>query len=163
LLVFCWAKIMKRNIKSIACLTFLLSSNIASASLLGELPVISKKVAGLFKKTADDIPTSGNTNLSLHDPNKLSPLNMNEVGKPLNDVPPLNANAVTLQTVRCVSRKLSVDPKMSNQEAHEFCNRAFYSCVSEHKNNLGFNDSKCLSAVNEGRPYGMYEPYSLGK
>jgi hypothetical protein len=154
---------VKSNIKIIIFLVAILHFHIANASVLSEIPTISKKIAGLFKKTADDIPASGNANLHLNDPNKLSPVNMNEVGKPLNDVPPLTANAVTLQTVKCVSRKLSTDPMMSNQEAHEFCKRAFYSCVAEHKNNFGFNDSKCLSVVNEGRPYGTYEPYSLGK
>ena len=143
-------------------MSIMLNANVAAASVFSEIPTISKKIAAFFKKTADDVSPSGNANLQLNDSNKLPPVNTSDVEKPLNDFAPFNANA-TLQIGRCITKKLSADPKISTKEADQFCKRAFYRCVADNQNSLGFNDSKCLSAVNEGRPYTMYEPYSLSK
>ena len=140
----------------------MLNANVANASVFSEIPTISKKIAAFFKKTADDVSPSGNANLQLNDSNKLPPVNTSDVEKPLNDFAPFNANA-SLQTGKCIAKKLSADPKISSKEADQFCKRAFYKCIAENQNSLGFSDSKCLSAVNEGRPYTTYEPYSFSK
>lgn len=153
---------MKRNIKSIACLTFLLTTNIASASLISELPVVSKKIAGLFKKTADDIPASGKSAPSLKDStNPLQPDGSELAKNPLSDIGPYNAN-VAVQLGKCVNNKLNSDPKISANEAEQFCRRSFYSCINQNKNSIGYEDAKCASAVNEGKSYSreIIIPYS---
>jgi hypothetical protein len=143
-------------------MSVILNANFATASVFSEIPAISKKIAGFFKKTTDDIPASGNANSHLNDANKLPPVNTSDVERPLSDFAPFNATA-SLQTGKCIAKKLSADPKISPKEADQFCKRAFYKCVADNQNSLGFSDSKCLSAVNEGRPYTTYEPYSFSK
>jgi hypothetical protein len=48
----------------------------------------------------------------------------------------------------CISNKLEANPKLSNQEAREYCQKSFLYCKSS-KNNYGFTDDQCIADVNE--------------
>lgn len=144
---------MNASFKIIIYLAITAYIGVANASIFSEIPVLSKKIASFFNKTSHDIHPPSNANAILNDSNKLPPVKPTQLDKPINDVAPLNLNAGTIQTGRCVTRKLSADPKITAKEADEFCRRAFYSCVKEYQNSFGFNDAKCLSVINDNKPY----------
>jgi len=146
-----------RKLRAPIFIVILCTANIANASIFNEIPVLAKRFASFFKKNADDVihPTSPGPHLN--DSTKLTPSGPGDVAKPLNDIAPYNLNSAA-QLGKCAHNKLKADPKLSPHEAENFCKRAFYSCISEHKNNFGFNDSKCLAAVNEGKAYSAEDP-----
>ena len=131
-------------------------TNIANASIFNEIPVLSKKFLSFFKKSADDILLPTKSAPHLNDSNILPPSGENNLTRPLNDFTPYNLNGA-VQLGKCVTVKLKSEPKLSPAEAEQFCKRAFYSCISDHKNSYGFNDSKCLISVNEGKAYSADE------
>jgi hypothetical protein len=145
----------------VATLFFLIASS-SNASIVNEVPVISKKITNFFKKSVDDIPAPGKSSTPLKDSTNSAPSDGGEFAKKLlGDAGPYNANAA-VQLGKCVNNKLNSDPKISAKEAEQFCRRSFYNCVSQNKNSIGFDDAKCASAVNEGRPYAtdLVTPYS---
>ena len=137
---------MKARINLIIFIFLVLYFHISQASILSEVPMIAKKISSLFKKNSDEISEPLPSNFHLNDPSKLSPPNISGVERPLSDF----TSSVRFQFGRCITRKLSADPKSSTKEAEEFCKNAFYRCIEDNRNSIGFKDSKCLSTVNEG-------------
>lgn len=144
---------MKNKLKIIVFIVLVFNSHFISASIFSELPAIVKKISGVFKKNSDDVPSQSTLNQHLNESNRSNPLNAGDVEKHSNDGMPFSANYIITQSGKCVANKLKADPKTTNKEAENFCKRAFYNCVSDYKNSLGFSDSKCLSSINNGFPY----------